>query len=176
MYVTYQQLDWLTMESDLTLSAADSHAKTSASPEKAQGLPVSDQDSGGNITASSRKRSRRGSSQKTYQPFALADWTMYLGASLRSGMTRNGTAYPLQPLALLTKGTAFGLLPTPNAGLGKHSTKTRYWENRIAKKRQKDIQMAIYLETGSGALSPAWVEWLMGFPIGWTDLKHSETP
>ena len=28
----------------------------------------------------------------------------------------------------------------------------------------------------SGSLNPAWVEWLMGFPEGWTDLEHSETP
>jgi hypothetical protein len=26
-----------------------------------------------------------------------------------------------------------------------------------------------------GALNPTWVEWLMGFPEGWTDLKPSET-
>ena len=30
--------------------------------------------------------------------------------------------------------------------------------------------------SGIGTLNPAWVEWLMGFPIGWTDLKDSETP
>jgi hypothetical protein len=30
--------------------------------------------------------------------------------------------------------------------------------------------------TGTGTLNPTWVEWLMGFPIGWTDLKDSETP
>ena len=28
----------------------------------------------------------------------------------------------------------------------------------------------------SGALNPTWVEWLMGFPIGWTDLSSSATP
>ena len=28
----------------------------------------------------------------------------------------------------------------------------------------------------SGSLNPAWVEWLMGYEIGWTDLNHSETP
>lgn len=28
----------------------------------------------------------------------------------------------------------------------------------------------------SGALNPRWVEWLMGFPDGWTDLGHSEMP
>jgi hypothetical protein len=27
-----------------------------------------------------------------------------------------------------------------------------------------------------GQLNPQWVEWLMGLPIGWTDLGHSETP
>ena len=26
-----------------------------------------------------------------------------------------------------------------------------------------------------GALNPPWVEWLMGWPLGWTDLKPSET-
>ncbi|KKN56899.1 hypothetical protein LCGC14_0567520 [marine sediment metagenome] len=28
----------------------------------------------------------------------------------------------------------------------------------------------------SGSLSPQWVEWLQGFPSGWTDLNVSETP
>lgn len=27
-----------------------------------------------------------------------------------------------------------------------------------------------------GALNPEWVEWLMGFPVGWTDLEHLGTP
>lgn len=27
----------------------------------------------------------------------------------------------------------------------------------------------------AGQLNPAWVEWLQGFPIGWTDLNASET-
>ncbi len=27
-----------------------------------------------------------------------------------------------------------------------------------------------------GALNPTWVEWLMGFPLGWTDLEPSATP
>ena len=26
-----------------------------------------------------------------------------------------------------------------------------------------------------GQLNPTWVEWLMGYPEGWTDLNHSET-
>ena len=32
-------------------------------------------------------------------------------------------------------------------------------------------------ETGAGGtLNPTWVEWLMGYPSGWTDLEDSETP
>ena len=30
-------------------------------------------------------------------------------------------------------------------------------------------------ERSSGQLNPMWVEWLMGFPLGWTDLGVSET-
>ena len=29
---------------------------------------------------------------------------------------------------------------------------------------------------GCQSLNPYWVEWLMGFPLGWTDLDASETP
>ena len=31
-------------------------------------------------------------------------------------------------------------------------------------------------EQKSGQLNPTWVEWLMGFPQGWTELSASETP
>jgi len=61
--------------------------------------------------------------------------------------------------------------PTPTASLEKQNTKEAYWENRIQKGRQEDIQMRVYKETGSGSLNPQWVEWLMGYPEGWTDLK-----
>lgn len=38
---------------------------------------------------------------------------------------------------------------------------------------KKHMSMA----SGSGGqLNPTWVEWLMGFPLGWTDLSASETP
>lgn len=31
-------------------------------------------------------------------------------------------------------------------------------------------------ESTPGQLNPMWVEWLMGFPLGWTDLEDSATP
>ena len=41
------------------------------------------------------------------------------------------------------------------------------------------ISPAEYMELSKrngGQVNPVWVEWLMGFPIGWTDLNVSETP
>jgi hypothetical protein len=35
---------------------------------------------------------------------------------------------------------------------------------------------ALYRTLGSGKLNPPWVEWLMGYPIGHTELRPSETP
>ena len=46
-------------------------------------------------------------------------------------------------------------------------------QKRMAKGKQ--IMLSQSVSQISGALNPEWVEWLMGFPIGWTDLKHSET-
>jgi hypothetical protein len=61
--------------------------------------------------------------------------------------------------------------PTPNAGLGKHSYNgnNEYYENRIEKGRQKDLAVEMYQKEGLGKLSPAFVEYLMGFPTGWTN-------
>jgi hypothetical protein len=35
---------------------------------------------------------------------------------------------------------------------------------------------AVTVRDQHGSLNPTWVEWLMGFPTGWTDLKPSEMP
>lgn len=40
----------------------------------------------------------------------------------------------------------------------------------------KQLMPSMVVSETSGALNPTWVEWLMGFPIGWTDLEPSETP
>ena len=50
-------------------------------------------------------------------------------------------------------------------------------ENGKTRTSAKGIKFGATLQTavGSGSLNPTWVEWLMGYPIGWTDLKDSET-
>ena len=39
------------------------------------------------------------------------------------------------------------------------------------KEKGKQIMLSQSVSTESGALNPDWVEWLMGWPIGWTGLK-----
>jgi hypothetical protein len=44
---------------------------------------------------------------------------------------------------------------------------------------QRRIEMGKSIELSmqaGGALNPTWVEWLMGFPLGWTDLEPSGMP
>ena len=48
------------------------------------------------------------------------------------------------------------------------------WKNRGCKDARKNRQCQLQTTVG-GQLNPTWVEWLMGFPLGWTDLSASET-
>ena len=52
------------------------------------------------------------------------------------------------------------LLPTPIAS---------DWKNRGCRDYRKNREHQLQTEVG-GQLNPTWVEWLMGFPLGWTDL------
>lgn len=186
----------------LTLFAEDSPAKICHLQEEAQGLTDNGVDSGLSITASLRKPGPRGSSSRTSQPFDLADWTECSGRSLRSGMMRSGTVYPLPPLVPLTKETASGLWLTPTTGgldggssFHKAAKARGMWPTpssrdhkggyiggriRNGKVSWDTLDVAVqYTDNQSktgGQLNPTWVEWLMGFPIEHTDLSNSETP
>jgi len=46
----------------------------------------------------------------------------------------------------------------------------KYENNEITLEEKKAMQAG-----NGGRLNPMWVEWLMGFPLGWTDLEDSET-
>jgi hypothetical protein len=191
-----------------------SHARTSAQPARVQGCQDPGADSGGSSTVSSKRSGRSGRSLKTSQPFALADWIKCSGRSLRSGMIRNGTVYPLVPLARPTEGTESGLWPTPVAN-DDNKTPEAHMAMKARMKggpRYKPTSLNVMVKgverglwptpdshcwkagtrgngTGGGQqlsnqlvapstpgqLNPTWVEWLMGFPLGWTDLDVSAT-
>jgi hypothetical protein len=60
-------------------------------------------------------------------------------------------------------GTFVKLYPTPTANDAKNNNAP---SQRTENGRNSD---ALNVAAG-GSLNPAWVEWLMGFPIGWTDI------
>ena len=71
------------------------------------------------------------------------------------------------------------LWPTPAARdyKGHNSVETmkkKLAEGKRAQQGQLPNAVAMTGETG-GQLNPTWVEWLMGWPIGWTDLDALET-
>jgi hypothetical protein len=43
------------------------------------------------------------------------------------------------------------------------------------KEKGKQIMLSQSVAETSGALNPEWIEWLMGWPLGWTDLEPLET-
>tara|TARA_R100001244_G_scaffold20806_1_gene22132 strand:- start:557 stop:958 length:402 start_codon:yes stop_codon:yes gene_type:complete len=132
-----------------------------------------------------------------YQPFDLRGLPWSFKISARSGITRNGIAYPLVPLALLTAGTASGSWPTPCNNPRPNEGNVRILRAKVISGEltreeaagmllgkdpfeSQGVVPAYYSEKSAkpitGELNPAWVEWLMGFPAGWTDLNSSVTP
>jgi hypothetical protein len=65
--------------------------------------------------------------------------------------------------------------PTPNASDADKWSHQSLAE-RQAKGQQVRLNTAVAPEGArGGSLNPIWVEWLMGWPLGWTDLKPLET-
>jgi DNA (cytosine-5)-methyltransferase 1 len=64
--------------------------------------------------------------------------------------------------------------PTPQAADNRDrgNMSTPAIKRRIEKGKQVMLSMSV--SEKSGALNPEWVEWLMGFPSGWTNLKESQ--
>jgi hypothetical protein len=113
-------------------------------------------------------------------------------------MMRNGTAYRLQPLVRLTDATGSGSWPTPHGfspdvrsngpsgnELGRAVNQSmwptptgRDWKDGSAKACANVpsnglLGREIHQHTiDTGSLNPLWVEWLMGYPSGWTDLRR----
>lgn len=192
-------------QSTFSAVASRSCAKTSPSPAREQGSTDRARVFGPNTHDSLASFDPATSSWRTSQLSLLGGLDEFSGTWPRSGMTRNGTAYRLQPLAPLTGGTASGLLPTPTAVDHKQHNSpaararkspslgtVAHWptpnardgshggaqdpEKRKAQGHAVGLDDAVYQGKGNGQLNPTWVEWLMGFPLGWTDLEASETP
>lgn len=115
------------------------------------------------------------------------------------GMTRNGAVYQHPTQERPISATATGLWQTPVADdsvsrvAGKWNSRGEpklsgqvlspaHWPTPLANDAQKRVAArvgaglpgAVEQSNESGLLNPYWVEWLMGWPIGWTDLKPLE--
>ena len=73
-----------------------------------------------------------------------------------------------------TKGRESGLLPTPNASDNRDrgNMSDPVVQRRIRLGKQVGLSMRVKETKDGGSLNPTWVEWLMGYPKGWTDLNH----
>jgi len=102
-----------------------------------------------------------------------------------AGMMRNGRTFRRQPWALPIAENVSGLWPTPTKG-DAHSPFSA--KSMILKERGESRKSGAKIGTAlkwdrrclpfltDGWLHPSLTEWLMGFPIGHTELRHAETP
>ena len=82
--------------------------------------------------------------------------------------------FQLVPSVPRIDGIECGLLPTPRASDGmKNKLQTHLAPDHNHRGRLEDF--VAKHETTPGYLNPEWIEWLMGYPIGWTELAQSET-
>ena len=138
------------------------------------------------------------SSWRTAQCSFIEDLPESLETLPRSGMTRGGLLWELPMLERRTKETDSGLWPTPTSSVGgaNHNSPSVVSGKRFAMNLAGAVQSFPTptrrdYKSGTGAqdrpghspplsnviggtLNPTWVEWLMGWPLGWTDLKPLE--
>jgi len=155
----------------LMSSVADFRAKTFPVQEKAQASPESAADCGRNFPALLAKYDPSSSSWKIPLCLFQGEWALFSETWPRWGMMRNGECWVRIMSAHLTKENASGLWPTPT----KHNAK----EQDSPAEATRNTPTLCHLARGGDKtqprwLNPQWVEWLMGWPIGWTDLQPLE--
>ena len=146
-------------------SRVDFHAKIFLPQEKAQDLTEKGQDFGEKWQGSFTKYSQDSCSWKTHQCSFLEDLDEFSETWPRWGSMRTGECYQLPMLEQNINETEYGLWPTPTtpSGGGNCGGSGAY-KNAI--KNGTHIPHSI---------NPNLYEWLMGWPIGWTDLKPLAT-
>ena len=170
----------------LTLFAGDSPARTSASPERERVSRESDQDCGLNSIASFASFDLDMLSWRTSQRSLFGGWMLYSENWPRAGMMRNGKSFQQRPLVPNISGSGYSFWPTPKAQTGREGISPRTLEMVREGIAEASLTRIVLMperwppgswKEGIGKHpNPQFLEWLMGFPTGWTDLEHSETP
>lgn len=164
----------------LTLSAVDSPVRTSAQPALGGDCPASVPASGTKWSGSLAKWDRATSSWRTPQRSLLEDLDLCSEAWPTWGLMRDGECSQLVPSVRHTHAPECSSWPTPTAsmakrgwgiGTGKFRTTghARYGARPVGNVKE-DISMYGW------KLRPEALEWLMGFPIGWTAVESLDLP
>jgi len=197
--MTFKPLTGDRGEELLTWFLAGFPAKTSVQQDEAPESTASAADCGSTWRESLGRYDPSTHTLKTAQCSLFADSTESSPTLPRWGLMRTGELYQRQTLVRPTSATESGLLPTPLASNTKaHHMRSGGWparsyllwptpqasDNRnrgnadtpsIAKRISTGKQVTLTMTVSGGQLNPTWVEWLMGWPLGWTDLKPLET-
>jgi hypothetical protein len=153
-------------------------AKTFPQRGGGEGLMAKDQECGEKWHGSFTKFSPDSSSWKTHQFSLLEGLEEFSETWPKWGLMRNGECWVQQTLAHHIKGTESGSLeikkwPTPGASDAIRGTMQNWKPIRPSgQPAQYPLNQALRDITGiNGRPNPIFVEWLMGWPILWTDLK-----
>ena len=180
-------------EALLTWCLAASRARTSALPVLAPGLTARSRGCGRRWPASLARFDRASSSWRTPQLSLLEGSVEFLATWPRWGSMRSGECWERGTLAPTTSATGSGLLPTPTTQGNDLCQSMQRWprHRNLARKLLPTPTAHNAKETGApseaqrnaptlgsiagGTLNPEWIEWRMGWPIGWTDCAPLET-
>ena len=87
---------------------------------------------------------------------------------------RRRLCFQLVPWGTGTDETGCGLLPTTRASIYKNR---KWWTRKRSYQNLEELPMKPGFEWLNGKpINPQWLEWHMGYPIGWTELEAPETP
>jgi hypothetical protein len=186
----------------LILSRADSLARTFPMPENALGLKASEAVYGPSSQGSFAFFDLDSFSWRTQQRLLDGALEEFSGTWPIAGMTWNGIAYPVPPSVPFISGIGSFFWPTPTANARRDGGVDRWGGSNARKALQKRIDDEEQLgrmyttptadDTGhrkkpysqggealsyqiGGPVNPEWEEWLMGLPMGWTDVGCLET-
>jgi hypothetical protein len=148
-----------------TLSTEDSLARTLVLQEMESAWAESEVDFSLKLSGLQKKFSQVSFSLKMSQQLELEDY-IELSKNLPSfGMTVDGRLYLPKKLELRTLEKGGSFWPTPMASDFKAG-----WGPGDKNRSSPRLQTVV-----GGRLNPTWVEWLMNYPTGWTELKLSAT-
>jgi len=157
-------------EEQLTLFAEASPAKTSVQQVRVQELPEHVQDFGRSTQESLMRYGLSMSLPKTHHCFALGDLELSSKTWPKWGTMQDGACWELGTSVRPIKEIGCGYtLPTPVCNPSKR--KLTNGKSLSAKGVRYGISM---YQICGGNPDPQLEEWMMGWPLGWTDLKPLE--